>query len=149
MAYQVLCVSIVRTLLESDIMDRNVEKDDRDILEILRAELAFIQKGGYGRSVRTPWKQTSIFQDSLSCINHGDPERHLPCSECRLIGFVSPEECSATIPCHQIPLNTAGETIEMLEERGDVQRLEETVKEWLKTSIARIEGQRSGEGLVR
>ena len=29
-------------------------KDDRDMLELLKSELGFIEKGGYGRSVRTP-----------------------------------------------------------------------------------------------
>ena len=28
--------------------------DERDPLELLKAELSFIEKGGYGRSVRTP-----------------------------------------------------------------------------------------------
>jgi hypothetical protein len=27
--------------------------------------LDFIEKGGYGRSVRTPWQTKSTFQDSL------------------------------------------------------------------------------------
>jgi hypothetical protein len=40
--------------------------DDRDVLEVLKAELDFIEKGGYGRSVRTPWLPTSVFQDSLT-----------------------------------------------------------------------------------
>jgi len=39
-------------------------KDDQDILELLKDVLAFIQKGGYGRSVRTPWLPKSSFQDS-------------------------------------------------------------------------------------
>ena len=47
-------------------------KDDRDILEILKDELSFIEKGGYGRSVRTPWQPKSVFQDSLACINYAD-----------------------------------------------------------------------------
>jgi len=64
--------------------------DDRDILELLRAELDFIEKGGYGRSVRTPWQSKSIFQDSLSCLNYGDPKRAHPCNECHLLEFVSP-----------------------------------------------------------
>ena len=41
-------------------------KDDRDILELLKQELSFIEEGGYGRSVRTPWLPKSVFQDSLS-----------------------------------------------------------------------------------
>ena len=45
-----------------------MEKDDRDILELLKEELAFVEQGGYGRSVRTPWLPKSAFQDSLTCI---------------------------------------------------------------------------------
>jgi len=52
--------------------------DDRDVLEVLNFELAFLEQGGYGRSVRTPWKPTSIFQDSISCLNFGEPERVHP-----------------------------------------------------------------------
>ncbi len=65
-------------------------QDDRDVLEVLKFELAFLEQGGYGRSVRTPWKPTSIFQDSISCLNFGEPERVHPCSECLLIDFVPP-----------------------------------------------------------
>src|SRR3982751_6809153 len=60
-------------------------KDGRDILEVLKGELDFIEKGGYGRSVRTPWLPKSIFQDSLSCLNYGYPFRAHPCSECHLL----------------------------------------------------------------
>jgi hypothetical protein len=51
--------------------DDAMTKDDRDILELLKSELSFIEEGGYGRSVRTPWLPKSIFQDSLSCLNYG------------------------------------------------------------------------------
>lgn len=52
--------------------------DERDILELLKDELDFIGKGGYGRSVRTPWQNKSTLQDSLTCINYGDPNRAQP-----------------------------------------------------------------------
>src|SRR5204863_4232887 len=90
-------------------------KDDRDILEILKHELDFIESGGYGRSVRTPWQPKSIFQDSLTCINYGYPYRAHPCGECHLLDFVPPEGHSADIPCHHIPLDELGLTIEELE----------------------------------
>ena len=50
-------------------------KDDRDLLELLKQELSFIEEGGYGRSVRTPWLPKSVFQDLLSCLNYGYPYR--------------------------------------------------------------------------
>jgi hypothetical protein len=80
-------------------------KDDRDILEILNEELTFIEKGGYGRSVRTPWQPKSAFQDSLTCINYADPDHTHPCNECHLSDFVGLEHQHEKVPCHFIPLN--------------------------------------------
>jgi len=117
--------------------------DERDILELLKDELDFIDKGGYGRSVRTPWQSKSTFQDSLSCINYGYPYRAHPCNECHLLEFVSPENRAQEIPCHFIPLNTDGDTIEDLEQREDQTKLERKVSEWLRTKIKEIEEQRA------
>ena len=114
-------------------------KDDRDILELFKEELDFIEKGGYGRSVRTPWKPTSVFQDSLTCLNYGYPYRAHPCNECHLLDFVSPEHQGKEVPCHFIPLNEAGETIEDLEAEDNEAKLEQKVKDWLRARINEIE----------
>ena len=118
-------------------------KDDRDILEVLNEELDFIEKGGYGRSVRTPWKPKSAFQDSLTCLNYGYPYRAHPCNECHLLEFVSPEHQVAEVPCHFIPLNDAGETIEDLEAEDNEAKLERNVRDWLRARIKEIEEQRA------
>ena len=118
-------------------------KDDRNILELLKSELSFIEEGGYGRSVRTPWLPKSIFQDSLSCLNYGYPYRAHPCSECHLLDFVRPEDRSQTVPCHFIPLNEAGNTIEELEMTGNEARMESAVKSWLQGKISQIEAKGS------
>jgi hypothetical protein len=116
--------------------------DDRDILEVLRAELDFIEKGGYGRSVRTPWRPKSPFRESLTCINYTYPEKVHPCSECHLIDFVPGDKRSEEIPCHFIPLNESGETLEQLEATDDQQKLEKALKSWLRTEIKEIEAAR-------
>jgi hypothetical protein len=113
-------------------------KDDRDVLDALKAELSFIEKGGYGRSVREPWKPTSVFQDSPSCLCYPD-RQHDDC--CFLIQFVPVEDRAQCVPCHHIPLNAEGVTLADLEERNDQQALEETVREWLKQTIAGLEDQ--------
>ena len=114
-------------------------KDDRDILEILKDELNFIEQGWYGRSVRTPWQPKSAFQDSLTCINYADPNHSHPCNECHLIDFVTSEHQGEVIPCHFIPLNEAGETIEDLELEDNEAKLERRVKDWLRATIRKIE----------
>ena len=118
-------------------------QDDRDILEVLYEELDFIEKGGYGRSVRTPWQPTSIFQDSLSCLNYGYPYRAHPCAECRLIDFVPETERARGVPCHYIPLDAEGTTVEDMEAADNQQKLEESVKEWLRARITQIERERA------
>lgn len=118
--------------------------DNRDVLEVLQAELNFIEKGGYGRSVETPWQPTSIFQDSLSCLNFAESERQHPCSECLLIDFVPGKQRDASVPCHCIPLNESGETIEALDRYGNQAQLEEALKLWLRTTIERLEQERAG-----
>jgi hypothetical protein len=120
-------------------------KDDRDILELLKEELDFIEKGGYGRSVRTPWQPKSAFQDSLTCINNGYGYRAHPCNECHLLDFVSPEHHSEDVPCHFIPLNEAGETIEELELEDNQAKVERTLKQWLRTKITQIEEERANQ----
>jgi len=117
--------------------------DERDMLELLKEELDFIEKGGYGRAVNLPWRPKSIFQDSLSCLNYCHPDRAHPCSECHLIDFVSPEHSTREVPCHFIPLNTDGDTIEDLERQDNQAKLEREVGNWLRARIKQIEEQRA------
>ena len=118
-------------------------KDERDLLELLKTELDFIEKGGYGRSVRTPWKMTEAFRDSLTCVNYALPEKAHPCSECHLIDFVPPNKRLEELPCHAIPLNDAGDTIESLELENNQGKLEAVLKQWMRARIKQIEAKRA------
>ena len=118
-------------------------KDDRDILGLLKDELDFLEKGGYRRSSHVPWMPKSTFQESPTCINYGYPYRAHPCNECHLLEFVSPDHQTESIPCHFIPLNERGETIDSLESEHDEQMLEQALKDWLLTRIHGIEEERS------
>jgi hypothetical protein len=138
---------LLRVLGQGEMEGDTMAKDDRDVLELLKEELAFIEQGGYGRSVRTPWLPTSAFQDSLTCINFADPEHTHPCSECHLIDFVPAPGQLTQIPCHLIPLNEEGETIEDLEAQDNQQKLERTLKQWMRTTIQRIEEIRAAQSL--
>lgn len=108
---------------------------NNELYELLNFELSFIEAGGYGRSVRTPWKPTSIFQDSLSCLNFAEPTRPHSCHECHLMTFVPVEHQAADVPCHFIPLNDKGETLAELEAAGNQAKLEEAVKVWLRATL--------------
>jgi hypothetical protein len=114
-----------------------MSNENRELLEKLKFELAFIEDGGYGRSVRTPHKPTSPFQDSLTCLNFGDPLRAHPCAECQLMQYVPESHKSEDVPCHHIPLDRESRTVSTL----DANEAETALKLWLHREINRLEGE--------
>ena len=116
---------------------RFMSEEKLELLKKLKFELAFIEDGGYGRSVRTPHKPTSPFQDSLTCLNFGDPLRTHPCAECSLMQYVPEARKGEDVPCHHIPLDQESRTIATLDETEG----QEVLKRWLRQEINRLEGE--------
>ncbi|MSO22296.1 MAG: hypothetical protein EXQ58_03385 [Acidobacteria bacterium] len=85
-----------------------------EIIQQLKLEKSILEDGGYGRSVRMPRKPNIYFRDSITCPNHGVAEKVHPCSECFLNQYVHPAYRDVEIPCHFIPLNVEGDTIDSL-----------------------------------
>lgn len=116
--------------------------DDRDVLEVLRFELEFLEKGGYGRSPRTPWRPQLIFEDSPTCMNYDSKDDPAPCSDCLLMQFVPNDKRQEKIPCRHILLDEAGETIESFYRSGTQPELEESYGKWLRKTIRQLELER-------
>jgi hypothetical protein len=119
-----------------------MKKDERDLLDVLKAELAFLEKGGYGRSPRAPWRPQLIFEDSPTCMNYDSKDHPDPCSECLLMQFVPPESRNLEIPCRHIPFNAEGDTLASLYRYADQYETEDVYGKWLRDTIARIEVER-------
>lgn len=120
-----------------------MQKDERDLLEVLKFELEFLEQGGYGRSPRTAWRPQYIFEDSLTCMNYDSRENPGPCSDCVLMQLVPPERRSEKIPCRHIPFNMSGETLDSLYRYSDQKETEDTVANWLRATIRRLEEERA------
>ncbi len=118
-----------------------MQKDERDLLDVLKFELNFLEKGGYGRSVKTPWRPQFIFEDSPTCMNYDSKDNKAPCRECVLMQFVPPENWSAPIPCRHIPFNAEGETLHSLYAHGNQFETEEVYGKWLRETIAKLEAE--------
>ena len=119
-----------------------MQKDERDLLEVLKSELEFLTHGGYGRSLRAPWRPQYIFEDSPTCRNYDAKENPGPCSDCVLMQLVPAERRSEKIPCHHIPFNVSGETLDSLYRFSDQNEIEETVGSWLRAAIQRLDVER-------
>lgn len=113
--------------------------EKREVLEKLRAELGALEYGRTRRSVHMPWEEISFFQDSASCLNYGLEGRPHPCGQCMLMPFVPESSRSANVPCHHIPLDGRGNTIENLDRGYNRHSVEEAVIGWLRTKITQLE----------
>ena len=118
-----------------------MRKDDRDILYLLKLELAFLEHGGYKGSARASSGPPTLFLDSPVCPNFNHPEPTF-CQDCRLIQFVPPEQKTKACPCYHVPLNRLGETLDSLYRRGTKAEREEALRGWLRETIGRIERER-------
>lgn len=117
-------------------------KDDRNVLDVLKFELEFLEQGGYGRLPREAWRARFIFEDSPTCMNFSSKDRE-PCEECLLMQFVPESARTEQVPCIHIPLSPGGETIESLYRTGTQQELEEALGAWLRATIRRLEAQKA------
>jgi hypothetical protein len=116
-----------------------MNKDERDLLDVLKAELAFLGKGGYGRSPREPWSQPLIFEDSPSCMNYDSKDHAKPCSACVLFQLVPPQFRGKQLPCRHISVNAEGETLDSLSRYSDQFKVEEVFGNWLRNRISTLE----------
>ncbi|HET9802465.1 MAG TPA: hypothetical protein VFP96_04470 [Candidatus Acidoferrum sp.] len=114
-------------------------QDRQLLLQKLRDELAFIERGGYREAGRLQWRPQFIFEDSPMCLNRDPTQKHVPCSECVLMQFVPAESKARRAPCRHIPMNEQGETIDAFYRSGTQEELEKAVVAWLKRTINDLE----------
>ncbi len=121
--------------------------DDRNTLEVLRAELNFVKKGGYGRCPREPWRATLAFEDSPTCMNYDTKENRTPCAECLLMQFVPEDRRAEKVPCRHIPLTPYGDTLLQLYRGSSEPEIEEALAAWLEAQIAKLESEEKSGAL--
>jgi hypothetical protein len=109
--------------------------------DLLKAELEFLETGGYKHSSRSPWRAPYIFEESPSCPNSSDRSRPHLCEECWLIEFVPPDLRNEQIPCRFIQLTASGATVDSLYRCGTVRETEEALRKWLHERIHELESE--------
>jgi hypothetical protein len=118
-----------------------MENNSLRVLNLLRCELEFLDKGGYRRSQRLPWRAPYIFEESPSCLNYSDRTRQHRCQDCWLTQFVPRDLHIEQVPCRFVPLTADGITVDSLYRFGNNAETEETLRTWLRQRIQAIEGE--------
>jgi hypothetical protein len=120
------------------VRNKAMSKDNRNLLDVLKFELEFLEQGGYGRLPREAWRPRFIFEDSPTCMNFNSKDRE-PCSECLLMQFVPEDARKEQTPCIHIPLSLSGDTLDSLYRTGTQQEIEAALGDWLRATIHRLE----------
>jgi len=119
--------------------------DLKQIIDQLRLQRDILKSGGYGRSVRTPWKPTKLFRDSVTCLNFDEVAKRHPCNECLLWEWVPENHRDEDLPCHFIPLNDRGDSISSLEDAEDREEAEKALLGWLDSVLEHLEAKLARE----
>ena len=115
----------------------------KDVLAVLKAELEFVESGGYRTPQQAAWRPQFIFQDSPTCLNYRNLGKRHGCKQCALMEFVPNGFQQERFPCRHIPLDESGQTLDSLYRTGTEDETYEIVAKWLRNTIARLE-QESG-----
>lgn len=111
----------------------------KNVLQLLKAELQFVETGGYRLSERSPWRPPYVFEESPSCPNYSDRSRPHLCTDCWLMQFVVPDLREEQVPCRFVQLTPEGITIDSLYRYGSTSETEEVLSHWLRERIREIE----------
>ena len=118
-----------------------METNPQTVLQLLKSELEFLDKGGYTHHPRSSWRAPYIFEDSPSCPNSSDRARPHLCEECWLMQFVAPDLREEQVPCRFVDLSGNGVTVDSLYRCGTPMESEETLRRWLRERIRELEAE--------
>jgi hypothetical protein len=110
--------------------------DRKTLFKALKTELAFFDKGGYGKPFRSGWRPTLLLRDSPVCLNFNATGRQASCDRCPFFSLVPAADRDALLPCHHIPLDAEGNTIAGMYRKTTQKELDERYHNWL-TALTR------------
>jgi len=113
--------------------------DKREFLDVLKAELEFLESGGYRHPARAAWRPQFAFQDSRTCLNFEPNQHRKPCNDCALMQLAPSDSQQKNFPCRYIVLNERGDTLDSLYRSGTQEEIESALTQWLKAKIAPLQ----------
>jgi hypothetical protein len=120
-----------------------MKSDKRNLLDVLKKELEFVEKGGYLHPARAAWRPQFMFQDSPTCLNYQPSDYPSSCTDCVMTQLLPAHAQLRKFPCRYISLNEQGDTLDLLYRAATQKETEATFIDWLKTTIARLERQKA------
>ncbi len=95
-----------------------VATDKRTLVMLLRQEIVNSRRGGGG----------AIFSHTLLCPTHDKGTSEEACLHCRLQEYIPPELHQQFMPCFDIPLDSTGQTLELLTQKSSLHECEQAMR---------------------
>jgi hypothetical protein len=124
-----------------------MQGDRQKLVNVLKAELAFLESGGYWSVSCPSWRAPLIFEDSPTCLRSSGAPQPSPCSECVLAPLVPEEHLLERFPCRHIPLNEKGETLDSLYHVSSQEKVESAVARWLRAKVSELQDSEPGTAI--
>ena len=112
-----------------------------EIIDALKAELKFLDGGGYGTPFRSGLRPTLLFKDSPRCLNFNAEDPLQPCRKCMLMRFVPEDKQQERTPCHHIPMTSDGDTLASLYLSDTQSQIDTSFRTWIEGTIYELEQQ--------
>jgi hypothetical protein len=69
-----------------------MRNDGRELLTVLKADMTFLEQGGYRNAPTAQWRPQFVFEDSSTCLNFDRTKNPRPCRDCVMTTLV-PSDC--------------------------------------------------------
>ncbi len=103
--------------------------DKRTLVMLLRQEILNSRRG----------RGAAIFSHTLLCPNHSKGTVEESCLQCRLQEYIPPELRQQLMPCFDIPLDSAGRTLDLLTQKSSLQECEQAMRAWMEKTLEQLE----------
>ena len=114
-------------------------KDLRNLVQVLRSELVFLDAGGYSAWAGARWRLPLIFEESPACPNFNDCTHTVKCQDCSLARLVPLRHRFREVPCRHIALDAAGDTLDSLYRSATEEELQRVYRGWLVSTLDLLE----------
>lgn len=103
--------------------------DKQTLVVLLRQEILNSRRGRSG----------ATFPDTLLCPNHSRNTPDATCIHCGLLEYIPPEFRQQFMPCFDIPLDSTGQTLDLLTQKSSLHECEQAMRAWMKKTLEQLE----------
>ncbi len=103
--------------------------DKQTLVMLLRQEILNSRQGRGG----------AIFSHTLLCPTHDKEMSEEACLQCHMQEYIPPGFRQQFMPCFDIPLDSTGQTLDLLTQKSSLHECEQAMRAWMEKTLEQLE----------